>query len=263
MDFYRFAEQHGLIIKDLVMDRWVRVPTTDKPHKKNGSYIYNGSNGAVQNWAIHVNPVVWRGDGKPDPQLVYRVQKAKADQADRQEKAAKKAGWILKNAVKSTHPYLAKKGFPDEKGYVWEGKLVIPMRIGDKLVGCQMIDQEGNKKFLYGQKTKGASACFDNKGKVILCEGYATALSIRRLLKKSMTRYCIHVCFSASNIVEIAKQYPDCIIVADNDPVGIRMAKQTGRPYWLSPNPGEDFNDYELRVNPNENDSLLKLVRSG
>ena len=260
MDFYRFAEQHGLIIKDLVMDRWVRVPTTDKPHKKNGSYIYNGSNGAVQNWAIHVNPVVWRGDGKHDPQLVYRVQKAQQDTAAKQEKAAKKAAWILNTTTKETHPYLAKKGFAEEKGYVFKGSLVVPMRVDGNLVGCQLIDQEGNKKFLYGQRTKGATATFDNKGRNILCEGYATALSIRRFLKTQKKRYTIHVCFSAGNLVEIAKKYPDCIIVADNDPTGIHMAKKTGRPYWVSPNPGEDFNDYELRVNPNSNDSLLKLI---
>lgn len=260
MDFYRFAETHGLIIKDLVMDRWVRVPTTDHPHKRNGAYIYRGSNGAVQNWALHVTPIVWNSKDKHDPQLRVRIQKSKDEQVVRQEKAAKKAAWILHNAVKSTHPYLTKKGFPEEKGYVWEGLLVVPMRVSGSLVGCQLIDADGTKKFLYGQRTKGASACFDNKGPVILCEGYATALSIRRVLKKSMTRYCIHVCFSAGNIIEVAKSYPDCVIVADNDPVGIRSAKKTGRPYWVSPNLGEDFNDYELRVNPDTDKALLKLI---
>ena len=261
MNFERFAETHGLIIKDLIMDRWVRVPTTDHPTKRNGAYIFNGNTGAVQNWALHEKPITWRDkNAKHDPQIKIRVQKAVEDQTVRQEKAAKKAAWILNNAVKSTHPYLAKKGFPEEKGYVWEGKLVIPMRIDGRLVGCQMIDEDGKKKFLYGQKTKGASACFDNKGVHILCEGYATALSIRRTLKQSMTRYCIHVCFSAGNLIEVAKSFPDCIVVADNDPVGVRSAKKTGRPFWVSPNIGEDFNDYELRISPKVDKSLLNLV---
>ena len=56
MDFYRFAETHGLIIRDLVMDRWVRVPTIDHPGKRNGAYIFNGNSGAVQNWALHEKP---------------------------------------------------------------------------------------------------------------------------------------------------------------------------------------------------------------
>jgi hypothetical protein len=46
----------------------------------------------------------------------------------------------------------------------------------------------------------------------------------------------------------MAKKYPECVIVADHDPVGMRVAKDSGRPYWVSPNSGEDFNDYELRV---------------
>lgn len=261
MDFYRFAETHGLIIRDLVMDRWVRVPTIDHPGKRNGAYIFNGNSGAVQNWALHEKPITWKDkNAKHDPQLQIRVKKSVEDQTVRQNKAANKAAWILNNAVKSTHPYLARKGFPEEKGYVWEGKLVIPMRIDGRLVGCQLIDEDGKKKFLYGQKTKGASACFDNKGVHILCEGYATALSIRRTLKKSMTRYCIHVCFSAGNLIEVAKSIPDCIVVADNDPVGVRAAKKTGRPFWLSPNVGEDFNDYELRISPKLDKSLLNLV---
>ena len=53
MNFESFAEQHGLIIDSLIQDRWVRVPTTDHPHKKNGSYIWDGYTGAVQNWAVH------------------------------------------------------------------------------------------------------------------------------------------------------------------------------------------------------------------
>ena len=261
MDFYRFAETHGLIIKDLIMDRWVRVPTIDHPTKRNGAYIFQGSRGAVQNWALHEKPIIWKDKyAKHDPQLHIRVKKAVEDQSVRQDKAAKKAAWILNNATKDTHPYLAAKGFPDEKGYVFDGKLVIPMRIDGNLVGCKMIDAEGKKKFLYGQKTKGATACFDNKGLPILCEGYATALSIRRTLKKSMTRYCIHVCFSAGNLIEVAKRFPECVIVADNDPVGVRSAKKTGKPYWVSPNIGEDFNDYELRISPSVDKSLLKLV---
>jgi hypothetical protein len=40
--------------------------------------------------------------------------------------------------------------------------------------------------------------------------------------------------------------------VADHDPVGIRTAKKTGKPFWLSPLDGEDFNDYEVRVGADE-----------
>ena len=122
------------------------------------------------------------------------------------------------------------------------------MRIDQRLVGLQMIKPDGKKHFLKGQITKGADAVIDAKGHHILCEGFATGLSVRRALKAVNTRYTIHVCFSAGNIKVMAKNYPDCVIVADHDPVGIKVAKESGRKFWVSPNSGEDFNDYELRV---------------
>lgn len=246
MSFQEFAEQHGLIIGSLVHDRWTRVSTTDKPNKKNGSYIYDGNSGAVQNWAVHEKPVSFKG--KHDPLHIIRKPKIVIDVSGNQTRATNKAAFILGSALKKPHPYLAKKGFPEEKGWVWNELLVIPMRINGDLVGCQLIDAEGNKKFLSGQKTKKASAIFDNKGPVLLCEGYATALSIRRALKAIKTRYKIVVCFSAGNLSEMAKTYPDSVLVADHDQIGIRVSKQISRPYWISPNQGEDFNDYELRV---------------
>lgn len=250
MSFQQFAEMHGLIIHDLTHDKWIRVPTTDHPHKKNGAYIYSGDSGAVQNWAIHEKPVPWRASGstKPDPMWRQKKENADASRAERQAKASKKAGWILNNAVKTTHPYLDKKGFTGEKGYVWNDLLVIPMRIDGNLVGCQLIDKDGNKKFLSGQITKGASAVFDNKGLDIICEGYATALSIRRVMKYIRKRYTIHVAFSAGNVSTIAKNLKKCVVVADHDPIGIKTARSTGKKYWISDTEGEDFNDYEIRV---------------
>ncbi len=249
MNFERFAELHGLIISHLVMDKWVRVPTTDHPNSRNGAYIFEGNKGAVQNWAIHEKPVSWYQDGeyKPDPNEKQKRLKAEADKKARQLKATKKAGWIMHQTKKTTHPYLARKGFPQEKGYVWEGLLIIPMRLNGNLVGCQTIDEHGSKKFLSGQITKGASAVFDAKGRDIVCEGYATALSIRRVMKSIGQRYRIHVAFSAGNVVEIAKDM-DCLVIADHDPVGIKMAEKTGKPYWVSDVEKEDFNDAEMRL---------------
>jgi predicted DNA-binding protein (UPF0278 family) len=56
------------------------------------------------------------------------------------------------------------------------------------------------------------------------------------------------VCFSASNIIEIAKELKAGLVVADNDLAGITAAKKTGLKFWLSDTESEDFNDYELRV---------------
>jgi putative DNA primase/helicase len=251
MTFESFAQSHGLIIKNLIMHKWVRVATTDHPEKLNGSYKYSGDVAFLQNWAIHEKPVVWKPDTTYKRDLAAdRVKTLEANKTrlKAQKEAANKAAWILKQCAKQNHPYLAKKGFESEKGWVWNELLVIPMRVNGSLVGCQLIDKTGNKKFLSGQITKGAVATFDNKGVDIVTEGYATALSVRRALKAMQTRYRIHVTFSAGNLPEIARIFPECVIVGDRDATGIKVAKQAKRPAWFSDVEGEDFNDAELRI---------------
>jgi putative DNA primase/helicase len=264
MNFESFALAHGLIIKRLIENKWVRVQTTDKPHHLNGSYKFQGDVAFIQNWAIHEKPITWRSETpfKRDPEK----DRAKAVQADKerqkaQKQAASRAAWILNQCAKENHPYLAKKGFADESGWVWNGLLVIPMRISGNLVGCQLIDKDGTKKFLSGQITKGATAVFENKGVDIVTEGYATALSIRRALKAMRTRYRIHVAFSAGNLLEVARGIPSCLVVADNDTTGIKVAIQSKRPYWASDVVGFDFNDHEIKFGTQvAGKSLLNLL---
>jgi len=124
------------------------------------------------------------------------------------------------------------------------------MRIGANLVGCQLINDDGQKRFLYGQQTKGASFVFDAKGMPIFCEGYATALSVRAVMKAMKIRYTIYVCFSAGNLQTVARSVAGGIVIADNDPngVGEKAARETGKPYWLGDTIGEDLNDYHSRV---------------
>lgn len=250
MNFQQFAETHGLIITHLVTDKWVRVPTVDKPHSKNGAYIYDGQSGAVQNWAIHDKPVSWKSKEpyRPDPLAKEKREKAERERIERQVKAAKKAGWIMSQAKEGTHPYLARKGFPTQKCYIWNELLVLPTREGDKLVGCQLISADGTKKFLTGQKTKGVSLVMDNKGVDIVCEGFATAMSVRRAMKHLKQRYKIHICFSASNMVEIGTKLKNPIVIADNDPMGIRTAKKIASDYWVAEAEGQDFNDAEIAL---------------
>ena len=246
MTFQIFAQTHGLIITDIVLDRWTRVPTQDRPHKKNGAYIYDGQSGAVQNWAIHDKPIVFHSGEPYNPvERKLKSEKAELERQKRREYAARKAVSIISQSTEQTHPYLFKKGF-NCNGLVYDNDLIIPMRINGQIVGCQRISPEGEKKFLYGQQTKGASCGFDAGGRAILTEGYATALSVRRSLRTVGVRYKIYVCFSAANILELAS--PGCVIIADNDPVGIKTAQKSGCVYWLSDVEGEDANDYELRL---------------
>jgi putative DNA primase/helicase len=257
MRFEDFAKSHGLIMRDVIPFKWVSTPTVDHPRSGNGRYKFMGDVGWVQNWATMEKPVMWKSGEKNA--ISPQFQKAK-DEAFRQReelasKAAAKAGWIMHQTHLMPHPYLEKKGFPEEKMAVWdssegENRLVIPMRRDGKIVGCQLINGEGEKKFLYGQTTKGASFCIDAKGSPIFCEGLATGLSIQAVMRANKIRYSIYVCFSAGNMKEVSSRIPNGIIVADNDPSGVgeSIAKATGKPYWLSETIGDDFNDYHQRV---------------
>jgi putative DNA primase/helicase len=120
------------------------------------------------------------------------------------------------------------------------------MRVGEKIVGCQLIDGDGGKKFLAGQRTSDAAFVINNRGPAVLCEGYATALSIRAAMSALKTRYTLFVCFSAHNLGRIAARLPTGLVVADNDASGTgqRVARETGWPYFMPPEVGQDFNDY-------------------
>lgn len=165
--------------------------------------------------------------------------------------AAKKAGWILHQCVNEQHAYLHSKGFGEAKGAVWhpdeeQNLLCIPMRIGDKLVGLQMIDRNGGKRYLSGQRTSEAEFVISNNGRGAqdwYCEGYATGLSLRDCLQALRLRYRIHITFSAGNLAKVAAKYGDGLVVADRDDsqTGERAAQKTGLPYYL-PDAG-DFND--------------------
>ena len=256
MRFEDFARVHGLILNSLQLDRWIPTPTEDHPRSSNGRYKFLGNVGWVQNWATMDKPATWFAEGHTidSPQIKKSIDESRTRQIEAAERASKKAGWILHQTELKSHPYLVSKGFPEELGNVWvkDGKelLVIPMRIDGRIVGVQLIDDEGNKKFLHGQTTKGASFCINAKGIPMFCEGYATALSIRECMKASNIKYAIYVCFSASNMKHIARTVGGGFIVADNDPncIGEKTAKETGKPYWLSETVGDDFNDYHQRL---------------
>lgn len=255
MHFLDFCRAHGILLdREPPIGVWKRYPTEDHPHKKNGAVKFMGDVAFVQNHATDVEISVWKaeGDTKIDHERIRRIAKAADDEIkQKRQEAAKKAGWIMNQTQIGFHPYLAKKGFKDMQADVWKRDddllLVLPMRIGPRIVGCQLINEEGQKRFLFGQATSGAELVMDNKGIHILCEGFATALSVKAVMQKLHKRYVIHVCFSAHNMKNIASKLPGGVIFADNDAskTGQRVAEEIGWPYYLPPMIG-DFNDYHM-----------------
>ena len=188
-----------------------------------------------------------------------------------------KADRILRAARLEPHPYLAAKGFPQRRGLVERGRLIVPMRDArHRLRGLQTIDSDGWKKFLWGSRALD-SACVIGHG--ITCagqrwyvEGLATGLSV---LAASAPADTVVVCFSAHNLSRVATWRPG-IVIADHDmhkcrscehrwdapydpdavcpecrsedvllPAGEKAARLTGRPYWVPPDPG-DANDWHI-----------------
>jgi putative DNA primase/helicase len=226
----------------------------------------------LQNWAVDEEVIVWKGQapkGMDVEKIARMAREAEQKREELQKKAASKAAYLLNNCQKAFHDYLRNKGFEDEPGnvYVKDGVpyLVIPMRVGSALVGAQVISPEGDKKFLFGQRTKGAEFVFDNHGPHILAEGYCTALSIRAAMKALKMRYTIHVCFSAQNLLHISKRFPDGFIVADHDAsaTGQRIAEQSGLRWWMPPTCGQDFNDLHREVGLFKSSQMLgKVLRT-
>lgn len=266
MDFVTYARAHGILIERLIDDgKWHRVCTSTHPAKKNGAYRYCGTHGHVQDHATMLEPELWTPDADQIANIDHagiarRSAEAAAQIKRDQEAAAKKAGWVLHQCQPALHPYLASKGFPEEHGQVWQDgdirKLCIPMRIDGKVVGLQTIsDQDGfEKRFLYGQRTSEATYIMDNKGVKFFVEGYATGLSVRAALQASKTRYTLIICFSASNLLKVAKNHGVGFVIADYDSpsqiapldggMGVKVATATGLPFWSAGKVGYDFNDY-------------------
>lgn len=257
MTFDDFAKIHGVLVGQLVAGRWVRVPTDDKPRSRNGAYKYLGDVGFVQNWATMTEPATWRADDSVMPMAprARRIATQAAQEANTAaQKAAQRAIAMLAECELASHPYLASKGFPDELVNVWnretDNVMVVPMRAGRNVIGAQLIKPDGDKKFLYGQRSGGAEFIFGMHGTHVLCEGYATALSAQQALRNLKVPYVLHTTFSAGNMKKVAESLPAGVVLADNDASGTgeRVAREIGWRYWMSDVVGEDANDYACRA---------------
>lgn len=275
MSFLSFAEERGLIVDHIIEGRWVRVPTTDHPHKRNGAYFYAGDYAHIQNWAIMDKAETWI-DKKPrtpfeQSELSKRMEDSRRKHAKQREKlqkvAAKKAEWILSRCELDRHGYLEKKGFADLKGNIWkrEGQdplLVVPMYCNDLICGCQLIGSTGEKRFIFGARTSLAEFVIGSAGLDIWCEGYATGIAISKAVAALKVAARIHITFSAGNLLKLAKTG---IVIADNDVslTGEEYAKKTGLPYFLPDTVGWDFCDlYQAKGLFKSSQELRKFLMS-
>lgn len=185
-----------------------------------------------------------------------REQKAELQEMFDRKRASDKAEAMLKAARTDEHAYLRSKQLPEVKGLVLpEGELFIPMRdcVTGALIGGQLIrwmgEEDGfKKKFIPGMRAKGSAFRIGNRGTAttILCEGYATGLSIHKAAHLLRLDISVLVCFSAGNVstvAGIAKGRRGIYADHDKSLVGQEAAKRTGLPYVMSDTVGNDAND--------------------
>ena len=185
-----------------------------------------------------------------------RSREMMAENRRRQSTAAQEARRLVAAAQMSRHAYLDRKGFPDTLGLVHDGRLMIPVRDVDhydRIISVQFIAEDGEKRFLPGGRVRGGvyrlGVAPGVARRLVLCEGYATALSLHAALKRLPGAACVIVCFSANNLGRVAKLFPQAYVCADHDAsqTGERVAIATGLPWVMPPQEGDDFNDFHRR----------------
>ena len=272
MTFLQFCEAHGLIIRSLQVTNGKprRVPTTCAPKERKGWYLYDGMRGTCGVWhGTENNAQVYKPGAVVNPMTPRELQRiaerAKAAELKIHEgyaKAAKRAQELLSAAEMAPHPYLARKGFPDMLAPCSPdgSTLYVTMYKAGKLVNLQRISETGEKRFLFGGDVIGAVHTIGDQGRALLCEGFATGLSVAAAIKASKMRAHCVVCFTAGNMIKVAERYPGGAIIADNDwhisgcscekcttgrtGTGEKSAQKTKLRYWMPPDVDTDFNDF-------------------
>lgn len=278
MTFQEFCRAHGLIVDHLESGRWVRVPTTDHPRKKNGAYKFMGDIGWVQNHATQVEVSQWRPDANApaiDTQAIAnKVAEFERRMVEGWGRAADKAQALISNSITAEHAYMHSKGFGDTKGLVNGDTLIVPMRHWrtNALVGAQSIrwiadELRFEKKMLPGMRAKGAVFRLGSPqaARTWLVEGFATGLSVQAALRALSMRDAVVVCFSAGNLIHVAGMLSgELFVFADHDASGAgqRAAIQTGKPYAMSGQVGEDANDLHKRAGVFKVASLMRDAMS-
>lgn len=196
---------------------------------------------------------------------------AEREQAERErQNAAAKAEKMWSAAHEGddiTHPYAGRKQIAIIGARKLRDMLLVPLRHGPgELVGLQVIQPDGSRKFLTGTPAAGAYSVLgrpSKTGPIVICEGWATGCSIHMA-----TGYCVVVAFSAGNLESVAKKIRAALpeahicIAADDDfqtegNPGVTAGKATCEtlvgngggtvslhtPRWTTERAGTDFND--------------------
>ncbi|ESX13634.1 hypothetical protein X768_04650 [Mesorhizobium sp. LSJC265A00] len=266
--------------KERSYGKWLHTDTlSGKNGKGDGRVIINETHVTAFNWQTGETVTVGMGGEvekrdrqKIAKQIEFSKRKKQADTA----RAARLASDMIATAKIAAHPYLAAKGFRDEKAMVirvedvrriggdylvpdacCSSAMVIPARIGGQVASAQLIWEDGTKKFLFGGATWGAAHRISTGVDTWLCEGYATGLSVRAALQGMKIKPTVLCCFSAANIVTVAGHLGGRVFIAAENDKPLKQfdglgtsefyARKTSLPFGMPPDIGTDFNDLHQR----------------
>lgn len=260
---------------------WVRCPVVGKGRSNSSGrvLIFDDEKGGIAfNW-VSGQQQRFKADGLAGPGEVRAPRRdPEAERLDRERRQAAEAASaeMVPACAQQPHPYLAAKGFPEETGLVLESPfrfipdgeffdgmryqlrqmaapfLIVPGRIAKRVVTVQLIDTAGAKLNMKAAPMKGAAHRIATGRETWVCEGIATALSVRAALRLLGRPATVLSAFSAANVATVAGGLSGSIIAADHDKpleqlhgkgTGGFYAARTGRTWVMPPELG-DFNDY-------------------
>jgi len=259
--------------------KWVQCSVAGKARTNTSGRVMvfdDGRGGVCWNWATGEKHTFRIGEEgvSSSPARRRDPEKERREQEERAE-VERVCADIVRTCAPALHPYLARKGFPAELGLVHEAPwrcfpaspfgealaralpegegplLIVPGRIGKRVTTVQFITPEGAKKNILRGSMSGASHRIATGRLTVVCEGIATALSVRAALRLLGAPVTVLSAFSAANVAKVAAGIPGAIIAADHDrPIEALHGKGTGEFYaagsgctWAMPAALGDFND--------------------
>ena len=272
--FRAAIEAAGMVPPDYIEDDGAlhRFSSNGKAGDKSGYYVLHGDGvpagvfgdwraGLQSTWCAKLDNAMTPAERDAHRQRVKNAQAQRdADEAARQRDEADKAAARWQAAAPAAgHPYLVRKGVQPH-GIRQDGDtLLIPLRdTAGVLHSLQTITPDGEKRFR-GRMRGCYHAIGKPRGRIIVCEGYATGASIHEA-----TGEAVAVSFNAGNLMPVATalhtKYPELVLLlaADDDHQsegnpGMSAAKSAAlavggfvvAPHFPAgrPNKATDFND--------------------
>lgn len=250
--FENSLKEEGFIVdKEIIADGKIhRLKVAgDVGAKTSGAYILHLDGhpaGFIQNFKNGDNGIKWKFDGK----IKYNISKNTKNEAWQNSKiraqeletkylqtAQKLLAEYLAASPAKNHPYLIKKEIEigqdikvdknsnlliplqDENAKIWSVQRIT--KTGDKFIGAIRTTQEKEQGIEYLAKKKGCfytSKPLNEQDEFLLCEGFATAITLQNELDKATI-----MAVDANNLLAVAQKlheaYPDkqISIYADND----------------------------------------------